>query len=133
MTANLSASTKTRPVLRILLADDNDVFVAAVSGLLRRLGHRVEAVGNGREAVDAATSREYDFMFLDMLMPELGGIEAARSIRERLPVERYSFIVGLPADRDAYRGTSGVGIDDFLLKPVCLSDLVRVLDHPVGS
>jgi CheY-like chemotaxis protein len=57
-------------------------------------------------------SREYDLMFPDMLMPELGGIEAARRIRERLPGGRSPFIIGLSADRDAFAARPDVGLDE---------------------
>jgi CheY-like chemotaxis protein len=133
MSATPSVSTSALPPLRILVADDDTVFATAVSGLLRRLGHWVEAVGTGREAVCAAMIREYDIMFLDMLMPELGGIEAARSIRERFPEGQSPFIIGLSAERDPEEFPPGTGMDHFLVKPVCLADLVQVLTHPDGS
>jgi CheY-like chemotaxis protein len=132
MSANFSVLQDAPSRLRILLADDNEVFVAVVSGLLRRLGHRVESVSSGREAVRAAMDDEYDIMFMDMLMPELGGIEAARRIRERLPGGRSPLIVGLSAECDADAMPWANGMDDFLVKPIGLSDLVRVLGHSVG-
>ena len=55
-------------------------------GLLRRRGHRVDVVGNGRAAVEAVREHHYDVVLMDVNMPEMNGIEATREIR-RLPGE----------------------------------------------
>jgi CheY-like chemotaxis protein len=132
MSANFSAWQDAPSRLRILVADDNEVFLAAVSRLLRRLGHRVESVSSGREAVRAAMADEYDIILIDMLMPELGGVEAARRIRERLAGGRSPFIIGLSAEGDPEAFPPSTGMDEFLAKPIALSDLDRVLGHSVG-
>ncbi len=67
--------------LRILLADDLPINQQMISELLAYRGHRVEAVGNGRAAVEKSREQEYDVVLLDVEMPVMNGLEAARAIR----------------------------------------------------
>ena len=113
--------------LKILLVDDNDVLLMAIQGLLRMMGHSVDLARNGREALDLASGHAYDVVLLDIQMPEMGGYEAARSLRQDRPAGPPLRIIGFsgePADRETYVAS---GMDDFLDKPVRPRDLERVL------
>jgi len=83
--------------LRILVADDNKMLRTAVRGLLRILGHSVEAVANGREAVASALRGNFDLVLLDIQMPEMGGLEAARLLRQQDTGQRRPRIIGMSA------------------------------------
>jgi CheY-like chemotaxis protein len=72
------------PPLDILLAEDNPVNVLVARGLLERGGHRVIVATDGRQAVQHAAQARFDLVLMDMQMPELDGLGAARAIR-RLP------------------------------------------------
>jgi signal transduction histidine kinase/DNA-binding response OmpR family regulator len=115
--------------LRVLLAEDNHVNQKVAQLLLDRLGHRVDTVGNGLEAVSAAQSRDYDVVLMDLQMPELDGLEATRRIRREISGERQPHIVAMTAsvlleDREACRDA---GMNDYLAKPVRADDLAAVL------
>jgi signal transduction histidine kinase/DNA-binding response OmpR family regulator len=106
---------------RILLAEDNVVNQHVAVGLLTRRGHTVDVVTNGIEALAAMVSSSYDVVLMDVQMPEMGGIEATRVIREReAATGRHTRIVALTAhamagDRERYLGA---GMDGYLSKPI---------------
>ncbi len=66
-------------------------------------------------------------MFLDIQMPEMGGFEAAQSIRDGHRETSPMWIVGFSAQPDHARAPSAAVLDDFLVKPVRLTDFARVL------
>jgi CheY-like chemotaxis protein len=121
---------KTQPVnprLEILVADDHEFLRAAMRGLLRGLGHCVDVVTNGREAIEAAAHRDYDVIFLDVQMPEMGGFEAALVLRQTCPDGDRTRIIGVSGEEDCEESIVAAGMDAFLLKPVRLGDLMRIL------
>ncbi|MCA3245456.1 MAG: response regulator [Azospirillum sp.] len=69
------------PPLRILLAEDNVVNQKVALGLLKPGGHAIDVANDGREALALATAKDYDVILMDMHMPNMNGIEAARAIR----------------------------------------------------
>lgn len=116
---------------RVLIADDNEMFAAAIRGMLESLGHSVEVVTNGRDAIEAAARQDFDYVFLDFQMPEVGGFETASSLRQRRLAGSSTQIIGFSAQRDRSQAQAA-GMDGFLLKPVRIADLVGVLDRFVG-
>jgi CheY-like chemotaxis protein len=92
-------------------------------------------VSNGKEAVNAATLLPYDLILMDVLMPEMDGLDATRQIRERLPKERQPRIVAMTANAlsgDRERCLAA-GMDDYISKPVLLDELARVIQRQSPS
>ena len=116
--------------LRILLVDDNEVLLAAVRGLLRLMGHSTDVARNGREALDAAAQNRYDVVLLDVEMPEMGGFEAAQTLRRDAPSGTPPRIIGVSGESADQESYAAAGMDDFLIKPVRARDLARVLVPP---
>ncbi len=116
---------------RVLVADDNPTNRRVVELVLKNLAQEVDLVENGALAVEHFTSQHYDLILLDGNMPELGGLEAARIIREkeqRMGKERTPIVAltasALPGDRERFLHA---GMDDYLTKPLRLRALAEIL------
>ena len=117
--------------LRILLAEDNVVNQRLAQLLLERLSQTADIVSNGVEAVNAATQLPYDLILMDVLMPEMDGLDATREIRTKLPKERQPRIVAMTANAltgDRERCLAA-GMDDYISKPVQLEELAKVIQR----
>jgi CheY-like chemotaxis protein len=124
------ARTGETPTLRILVADDNTLIRTALRGLLRNLGHSVAMVSNGRQAVEMALGTDFDLVFLDMQMPEMGGMEAARLLRHSGRDGHGPRIVGISGGGQDARSCEASGMEEILPKPVLLADLIRIITRP---
>jgi signal transduction histidine kinase/CheY-like chemotaxis protein len=112
--------------LRVLLAEDNPINAILARTLLEREGCAVDCAANGLEAVTAARAGAYDLILMDVRMPAMDGMQAARALRAegfRTP------IVALTADafEDDRRACLAAGMDDFLTKPLEMSALRAIL------
>ena len=117
---------ESRAGVQILVAEDNEINTLLTVSLIKRMGHAVDSVRDGAEALGALESRpDYDLILMDVHMPGVDGIEATRRIREgeakRGPGGRGRVpIIALTAsvmDEDRQKCLSA-GMDDFLTKPL---------------
>jgi CheY-like chemotaxis protein len=116
---------------RILLAEDNLINQDVAVSILRKKHIRVNAVGNGLEAIHALEQQDYQLVLMDMQMPEMDGLQATRVIRDRSSqvLNHQIPIIAMTAnamqrDQDA---CLQAGMNDYLSKPYTPADLLRKL------
>ncbi len=136
--AKPDASLASRLPLRILLCEDNVIDQKVALRLLQRMGYRADVAANGLEALAALERQPYDLLFMDEMMPEMGGMDATRAIRERQK-QRARFpnykspivIVAMTASAmQGYREKClAAGMDDYIAKPVGLEDVRAVVER----
>lgn len=100
---------------RILVVDDEKVMVKGIRFNLENEGYEVDVGYNGREAVDKARANDYDLIILDLMMPELDGLEACMEIRAFSTVP-IIMLTARSEDNDKLLGFE-YGADDYITKP----------------
>jgi len=124
--ASLPQAEPVRP-LRILLAEDEVIGQLALKVMLTKLGHSVTAVADGGKALEALEHGDYDCVLMDIQMPRMNGLEAAKLIRNkaefcdksRVPIIALT-AYAMAGDRERFLAA---GMDDHVSKPVHLEEL----------
>ncbi len=129
--AHSETDPRSRSTIRVLLAEDNPVNQRVMIALLAKSGVRVDVAGNGVEAIEAVRSRPYDLILMDIQMPELDGVQAARRIRELEGEMGHIPIIAVTAhamkgDREKYLQA---GMNDYLPKPINRAELLSKIDY----
>ncbi|WP_181184050.1 ATP-binding protein [Prosthecodimorpha hirschii] len=123
------------PSLTILVAEDVPVSRMLMETLLKRKGHTAHCVVDGQEAVEWARAHDFDLALLDLQMPRLGGMDAARLIRqETADRPKPVTIVALTADATPQTTAEALasGIDVVVVKPFKFTELDRVIALAAG-
>jgi two-component system cell cycle response regulator len=112
----------------VLVVEDNLLMRKILEGHLTDLGHPVVAVENGRQAMKMLERGHFPIVITDLVMPEMGGLELCRAIRERRS-ERYTYVVMLTAQDSKDEMVRGLeaGADEYLVKPVHPAELAMRL------
>jgi signal transduction histidine kinase/HPt (histidine-containing phosphotransfer) domain-containing protein/BarA-like signal transduction histidine kinase len=127
-----SQSVAERFPLKILLVDDNSINQKVAARIVQQLGYKPDTAVNGRLALEALDQQHYDLVFMDVMMPEMDGLEATRNIRERQKdgaahpnYQKRILVIAMTAhamqtDRDRCLAS---GMDDYLAKPIRPADV----------
>ena len=127
--------THLNPRLAILLAEDNATNQLVFTKLMQSYSVDIAVAGNGRIALQHATTRAFDVVFMDMRMPEMDGLEATRAIRALDGAGGRVPIIALTANvfADDIKACRDAGMDEFIAKPVrkkvLLEKLAGLLGH----
>jgi CheY-like chemotaxis protein len=127
--------------LRILLAEDNEVNQHLMMRILGRIGYDAVLAKTGIQVLNKMDRQDFDIVFMDIQMPEMDGVTAAKLIRSHYPPEKQPRIIALTAEtsiegRNKYLAA---GMDDVLTKPVQIEALVNILTNltvqsdPIGA
>jgi two-component system sensor histidine kinase/response regulator len=109
----------------LLLVDDEPDFLMLMSHWLREGGYAVRTASNGREALEACVQKQPDLILLDVLMPEIGGLDVCRTLKSDPKTHNIPVIMvtALAAHEDRMKGLE-CGADDFISKPFDNAELM---------
>ena len=117
----------------VLVVEDDPVNRNLAGKMLQSLGYRVEFAANGAEAVETFAPEKYSAILMDIQMPVMNGLEAARNIRERESASHVQIIAltanVMPGDRERYLAGD---MDEFLSKPFKRDELAAILKRLIG-
>jgi signal transduction histidine kinase/HPt (histidine-containing phosphotransfer) domain-containing protein len=123
--------------LRILLVDDNEINQKVAARILGQIGYQPDLAENGLKALAALDEKIYDLIFMDLMMPEMDGLEATRKIRERqknsaAQLNYSGRIIVVAMTAHAMQGDRekclAAGMDDYLSKPIRPGDIRGIIE-----
>jgi len=123
---NADAQMAARVDYRVLLVEDNDVNAVVITRVLSNLGYTVERAVNGQEAVERVIEKSFDLILMDIQMPVMDGITAARWIRRR-GIDTPIIAISANSDMTVRKRCAEIGMSDFLVKPIAQVDMQRVV------
>jgi PAS domain S-box-containing protein len=122
---------------KLLLVEDDDINRITTRLFLEKMGYEVDVAVNGREALEKCELETFDLVLMDIQMPEMDGMEAARRIREGLggKTSKDVPIVAITAhamkgDRERFIES---GMDDYVAKPLDMRELAKILERLTGE
>ncbi|MFN0044098.1 MAG: response regulator [Alphaproteobacteria bacterium] len=124
-----------RPRAKLLLAEDSKINQVVAIAMLGKSGYLIDAVDNGREALEAVSSRPYDLVLMDVSMPEMDGLDATRAIRalsgdvRRIPIIAMT-AHAMESDREI---CLAAGMNDYVTKPVDRVKLLNAVARWLGT
>jgi two-component system, NarL family, response regulator NreC len=118
---------------RVLLADDHRVVRDALKGLLLRAGFEIDAeASNGREAVEIARKHQPDVALIDVAMPLLNGIDAAREIRNACPRTK-TILLTMHKETNYILEALRAGVKGYVLKTQAATELIHAIRTALGG
>jgi CheY-like chemotaxis protein len=113
--------------MEILLAEDNNTNLKFMNMLMGQLGYTYTLARNGQEAIEQVLERDFDLILMDIQMPVMDGLEAAKTIRQQLGKDVT--IVGLSAHafQEDVDKAKNAGMDAYLTKPIQIQELAQVI------
>lgn len=118
---------------KILVVDDEKIIRSLASKVLQKNGFEIILASNGKQAVDIylKKSSEIDLIMMDIIMPEMGGQEAAKLIKKRNPEARILYTSGFFLDADFFNNLEP-STESFLHKPFRLKDFLNAVTRALG-
>lgn len=118
---------------QILIVDDNEDIVTTYRVVLARMGYGVLYARDGNECLERIEESKPDLVLLDVRLPGLSGTEVCRLIKEKSQTKDVPVVaITASMSSDTKNKMAEVGADEFLLKPIDVSDLNRVVKRFLG-
>lgn len=130
VTRLITHHTQKQRNLKILVGEDNVTNQKVIKKILEYAGHIVDVEPDGECVLNALENNDYDLMILDMIMPNLGGLEVLKIYRFTVPTVQEIPVIILTANatQEAARECEELGVNAFLTKPIDSSKLLSVID-----
>ena len=112
--------------MKVLLVDDEQTFVQALSERLQMRDMKNETAYDGEQALSSVDDKEPDVMVLDLKMPGIDGLEVLRRVKKNFPAIQVIILTGHGTDRDEEESRR-IGVFDYLKKPVDIEVLVSCI------
>ena len=113
--------------MNLLIVEDDQVLGRAIQRGLIESGHACEWVRNGRRGLEAAQSQQFDAVVLDLMLPDVAGMDILKSLREQGIHTPVLILTAMSAVDDRVSGLKG-GADDYLVKPFAFPELIARLE-----
>ncbi|MCK4491420.1 MAG: response regulator [Candidatus Altiarchaeales archaeon] len=118
---------------KILHIEDDEDIQTSVRGILEYQGYNVITASTGREGLDKLKEEHIDLVLLDMMLPDMNGLEVFGKMREMFHPAKAAFLSTMPIPDDDLTSLKEEGIVDYIIKPFNNEDLIRrvrnILDH----
>jgi len=115
-----------KPDLKILVAEDNAINQKVARTLFKNIGYEIEIAQNGLEVLQKIDNTQYDIIFMDVMMPEMDGLQATREIRQKgntIPIIAMTANIAKEERSNALNS----GMDDYITKPVRIDVVKKIL------
>jgi DNA-binding NtrC family response regulator len=113
---------------KVLIVDDDRDIVTIVSTILSGRGWDIKAAYNGREALEAVTSSKPDIILLDIMMPEMNGIEVLKRIK-KIDIDARIIMITAFGDVESYLDSMELGAYEYINKPFETDELLEMIDR----
>jgi DNA-binding NtrC family response regulator len=117
---------------KVLIVDDDKDFLAILSERMQNRGMEVSTAESAAVALQMLEKETYDAVLLDLMMPEMGGIEALQVMRKKQPEIQVIFLTGHPSVSKGVEAMK-LGAMDFIPKPVEMNELTEKIKHAKAS
>jgi DNA-binding response OmpR family regulator len=113
--------------MRVLIVEDEQTLREGLTDLLKAAGHEVVACEFGKEAVTSGTEETFDLVLLDLMLPDLDGVEVCRRLKRVRPSLHILMLTARGSEDDKVAGLEA-GADDYLTKPFAVRELLARVD-----
>jgi DNA-binding NtrC family response regulator len=109
---------------KVLIVDDEKGFLDVLAERMQSRGMEVTTATSAKEALQKMEAQTFDAIVLDLMMPEMGGIEALQHIKEKNPDSEVILLTGQPSVSKGVEAMK-LGASDFLIKPADINELTE--------
>lgn len=117
---------------KVLIVDDDKDIVSIVKTILSGRGWDIMAAYSGREALEAVTSRKPDIILLDIMMPEMNGIEVLKRLK-KIDADARIIMITAFGDVESYLDSMELGAYEYINKPFETDELLEMIDRVAAA